>query len=76
MRLRIDGIDDILNLLKFIDALHCVHWNSKGHGGDALMMGRGAMASYSNRVHVNTRSSTETELVTVDRYMTEVLWTV
>ena len=75
LRLKIDGIDDIVNLLWFVDASHCVHWDSKGHGGAALMMVRGAMASYSNRVRINTRSSTETELVTVDRYMPEVLWT-
>ena len=75
MRIKIDGADDVQNLLWFIDASHCVHWDSKGHGGAALMMGRGAMSSYSNRLRVNTRSSTESELVTVDRYMPEVLWT-
>ena len=50
LRLKIDGIDDIVNLLWFIDASHCVHWDSKGHDGAALMMGRRAMTSYSNRV--------------------------
>ena len=75
LRLKINSADDILNLLWFIDASHCVHWDSKGHGGAALMMGKGAMASYSNRLKVNTRSSTESELVAVDRYMPEVLWT-
>ena len=74
LRLRINSMEDVLNLLWFIDASHCVHWDSKGHGGATLMMGRGAMTSYSNRVRINTRSSTETELVTVDRYMPEVLW--
>ena len=39
------------------------------------MMGTGAMASYSNKIKVNTRASTETEVVAVDRYMPEVLWT-
>ena len=38
-------------------------------------MGRGAMTSYSNRLRVNTRSSTKTEIVAVNRYMPEVLWT-
>ena len=75
LRLRIDSMEDVLNLLWFIDVSHCVHCDSKGHGGAALMMGRGAMASYSNRIRINTRSSAESELVTVDRYMPEVLWT-
>ena len=39
------------------------------------MMGRGAMSSYLHRLRINTRSSTETELVTVDRYMPDLLWT-
>ena len=39
------------------------------------MMGVGALSSYSNRLRCNTRSSTETEVTTVDRYMPEVLWT-
>ena len=33
------------------------------------------MASYSNKIKVNTRASTETEVVAVDRYMPKVLWT-
>ena len=38
------------------------------------VMGCGAISSYSQRIKVNTRSSTETKLVLVDAYMTEVLW--
>ena len=39
-----------------------------------MVMGCGAISSYSRRIKVNTRSSTETELVSVDAYMPEVLW--
>ena len=52
-----------------------MHWDSRGHGSAALFMGEGAMSSYSNWLKLNTRSSTETEIVAVDRYMSEVLWT-
>ena len=75
LRLKICSIEDVIYLLWFIDASHCVHWDSRGHGGAVLMMGKGAMASYSNQIKVNTRSSTETEVVAVARYMPEVLWT-
>ena len=75
LRIKIEGVEDLINLLWYIDGAHCVHWDSRGHGGAALMMGKGAMTSYSNRLRMNTRSSTETEMVTVDRYMPEVLWT-
>ena len=74
LRLKISSIEDVIYLLWFIDVSHCVHWDSRGHGDEALMMGKGTMASYSNRIKVNTHSSSETEVVTVNRYMPEVLW--
>jgi len=37
-------------------------------------LGKGAKASYSRKVKSNTRSSTETELLTADMYMLEMLW--
>ena len=41
-----------------------------------MVMGCGDISSYSRRITVNTRSSTETELVSVDAYMPEVLWSI
>ena len=38
------------------------------------MLGRGATSSYSRKIKLNTRSSTETELVTADMFMPEMLW--
>ena len=38
-----------------------------------MRLGKGAMASYSRRHKQNTRSSTETEIVSVDQMMPEVL---
>jgi hypothetical protein len=37
-------------------------------------MGKGATSSYSQKVKLNTRSSTETELVVSDMYMPVMLW--
>ena len=39
-----------------------------------MVMGCGYISSYSRKIKVNTRSSTETKLVLVDAYMPEVLW--
>ena len=58
----------------FIDGPHNTHWDCKGHGGTMMVMGCGAISSYYRRIKVNTRISTETELVLVDAYMPEVLW--
>ena len=55
----------------FFDGYHNTHWDCKGHGGAIMIMGCGAISSYSRRIKVNTRSSTETELVSVDAYIPE-----
>jgi hypothetical protein len=39
-----------------------------------LKLGKGATTSYSRKVKLNTRSSTETELYTADMFMPEMLW--
>ncbi len=65
-----------LRVLKwYIDGSHNVHWDCKGHGGALFTMGKGATSSYSRKVKLNTRSSTEMELLTADMYMPETLWT-
>ena len=67
---------DNLGLLKwFVDGLHNVHWDCRGHGGAMFTTGKGATSSYSRKIKLNTRSSTETELVAADMYMPEMLWT-
>ena len=58
----------------FIDGSHNTHWESEGNDGARMVMGCGAISSYSRRIKVKTRSSTETELVSVDAYMPEVWW--
>jgi hypothetical protein len=66
---------DYLGLLKwFVDASHNTHWDCRGHGGAMFTMGRGATTSYSIKLKLNSRSSTETELLTSDMYMPEMLW--
>ena len=39
-----------------------------------MVVGWGAISSYSRKIKVKTRSSTETKLLSVDAYMPEVLW--
>jgi hypothetical protein len=66
---------DNLGLLKwFVHTSHNTHWDCKGHGGTMFIMGRGAATSYSRKVKLNLRSSTKTELLTLDMCMPEMLW--
>ena len=64
-----------LGMLKwYVDGSHNVHWDCKGHGGAVFKLGKGATTSYSRKVKLNTRSSTETELYAADMFMPEMLW--
>ena len=47
----------------------------KSHTGGVLMMGKGAIHAGSTKQKLNTRSSTEAEIVGVDDLMPQVLWT-
>ena len=58
-----------------VDGSYTVHPNMRGHTGGGLTMGRGFPISTSTKQKLNTRSSTESELVGVDDLMPSILWT-
>lgn len=47
----------------------------RGHTGAGLTMGKGFPITASSKQKLNTRSSTETEIVGVDHVMPSILWT-
>jgi len=59
----------------YADAAFAVHPDMRSHAGITMTMGEGAMCSSSNKHKLNTRSSTEAELVSCDDAMTMALWT-
>jgi len=59
----------------WIDAAFTVHPNMRGHSGGGLSLGRGFPIMGSTKQKLNTRSSTESEVVGVDDYMPAVCWT-
>ncbi len=67
-------IDNLAVLKWYVDRSHNVHWDCKGHGGAVFSLGQEATSSFSRKLKLNTRSSTETELVTADMFMPEMLW--
>ena len=46
----------------------------KSHSGAMMSMGQGAAISGSKKQKLNTKSSTELELVGVDEYMPMIIW--
>jgi hypothetical protein len=67
---------DNLNVVKWhVDASFAVHPDFKSHTGATMSLGTGAPISMSRKQKLNTRSSTEAELVATDDAMNLVLWT-
>jgi hypothetical protein len=68
------SVDSLTTIKWYVDGSHNVHWDCKGHAGALMTLGKGSVSSYSRKVKLNTRSSTETELVAADMFMPEMLW--
>ena len=64
------------HMLKWwVDSSFAVHPNLCGHSGGGASLGRGFPIVGSNKHKLNTRSSTEAELVAADDFMPAVCWT-
>jgi hypothetical protein len=59
----------------WIDASFAVHPDMKSHTGATMSLGKGSVYSISRKQRINTKSSTEAELVGVDDGMPLVIWT-
>ena len=57
------------------DSSYVVHPDMKSHTGTFMTMGQGVVTRISKKQKLNTRSSTEVELVSSDNIMGDVLWT-
>ena len=67
---------DSLQVIKWwIDGAFATHPDMRSHTGGMLSLGKGAVYGASTRQKLNTRSSTEAELVGVDDCMPQILWT-
>ena len=72
LRLRADS----LRVVKwYVDASFAVHPDYRSHTGAVMTMGEGATQGMSRKQKLNTRSSTEAELVGADDAATMILWT-
>lgn len=67
-------IDESGKILVYIDGSFAVHQDMRGHTGMITTLGKGAMLSSSGKQKINTRSSTESEIVAVDEGITKPLW--
>jgi len=59
----------------WVDSSYAVHTDMKSHTGIYMTLGKGAAYTASCKQKLNTKSSTEAELVAVNDAMGQVLWT-
>jgi hypothetical protein len=67
--------DDLHVIKWYVDASFAVHADFKSHTGAAMTYGSGAPITMSRKQKLNTRSSTEAELVGADDAINLILWT-
>ena len=75
--------DDVLTLdadssgtiVWHVDAAFAVHPDFRSHTGATMTLGKGVIQSVSTKQKINTRSSTEGELVSTDDVISKVMWT-
>lgn len=70
-----DETDIVKYIEWWIDGAHTVHSNCRSQTGATCSLRKGCLMSTSTKQKLNTRSSTETEIVAVDDSMPQVLWT-
>jgi len=59
----------------WVDASFGIHHDMKSHTGGLMSLGKGAVYATSRRQRLNTRSSTEAELVGINDVLSQILWT-
>ena len=68
------GCDDITKMKTWVDSSYAVHNDLKSHTGGTISFGRGAVMSKSSKQNLNTKSSTEAELVGASDYLPHAIW--
>ena len=73
MKLNI-SIDTMSTIQWYVDASYGTHKDMRGHTGMIMTMGKGAIMSASKKQKLNSKSSTESELIGVDDVISQILW--
>ncbi len=68
-------MDDSKTIKWYADASYAVHKDYRSHTGGIMTLGEGAVISRSNKQKLNTKSSTEAELVAADDISNLLMWT-
>jgi hypothetical protein len=66
--------DSLIDITWLVDGSFRVHWDSKGHTGAMMVMGKGAIVNISRKHKMNVASSTESKLVSIADVLGMILW--
>jgi len=61
--------NNLMTLFTWVDAAYAVHDNMRSHTGGAISMGLGVLNAWSSKKKLNTKRSTEVEVVGVSEYL-------
>lgn len=68
------GSDSMGNVRTWVDASYAVHPDMKSHTGGVMSFGTGGLICKSSKQKLNTKSSTEAELVGASDYLPNLMW--
>jgi hypothetical protein len=68
------GADDLGKMRTWVDASYAVHPDMRSHMGGVISFGTGGLICKSTKQKLNTKSSTEAELVGASDYLPNTLW--
>jgi hypothetical protein len=71
---RVIAADDLTSLFTWVDASYAIHHDMKGHTGGAMSFGTGVIHAKASKQKLNTKSSTETEVVGASDYLPYNIW--
>ena len=73
---RIIGATSLNKFVTWVDAAFATHMNKQSHTGGTMSFGVGIVHAKSSKQKLNTKSSTEAELVAVSEYLPYHIWMV
>ena len=71
---RILGADSTVRLITWVDASYAVHDDMRSHTGGCMSFGTGALMPMLAKQKLNTKSTTESEIVGGSDYLPNVIW--
>ena len=71
---RILGADSMMALINWVDASYATHNGLRSHTGGFISFGTGGLIPKSSKQKLNTKRSTEAEVVGASGYIPNVIW--